>query len=149
MIMDQAGPRRRLVRRRKNLPPAPAPHPHHLQVPPQPQLPQRLLKPDNLSNDSQHLKVLWNILLESNSFSFKSHRLVFGFSETFRKANLNDIPFQAEQRLIRQKVKRKKRPSYISGGGGKNTEVTPTSFSFQKMLFTQKTLQIRVKHRFE
>ena len=63
MIMDQAGPRRRLVRRRKNLPPAPA-HPHHLhQVPPQPQPPQRLLKPDNLSNDSQHLKVLCNILL--------------------------------------------------------------------------------------
>ena len=39
---------------------------------------------------------------------------------------------QAEQRLIRQKVKRKKRPSHISSGGGRNhnlpsnTEV-PTS----------------------
>ena len=58
MIMVQVGPRRRLVRRRKNLPPAP----QH-QIPPQPQLPQNLLKPDNLSNDSQHLKVLCDLLL--------------------------------------------------------------------------------------
>ena len=54
----QVGPRRRLVRRRKNLPPAP----QH-QIPPQPQLPQSLLKPDSLSNDSQHLKVLSDLLL--------------------------------------------------------------------------------------
>ena len=51
-MMAQVGPRRRLVRRRKNLPPAP----QH-QVPSQPQPPQNLLKTDQLSNESQHLKV--------------------------------------------------------------------------------------------
>jgi hypothetical protein len=84
LAAQEVGPRRRLVRRRKNLPPAP----QH-QIPAQPQPPQNLLKPANLPNDSQHLK--------------------------------------AEQRLIRQKVKRKKRPNHISGG--KNTEVALPSIS--------------------
>ena len=52
-MMAQVGPRRRLVRRRKNLPPT-----LQHQVPSQPQPPQNLLKTDQLSNESQHLKVV-------------------------------------------------------------------------------------------
>merc|ERR1712014_385807 len=74
LLAQEVGPRRRLVRRRKNLPPAP-------QLPPS-------LQAEQLSKDGQHLK--------------------------------------AENRLIRQKVKRKKRPSHISSGGGGKTNL-PTN----------------------
>merc|ERR1712066_580291 len=78
LLAQEVGPRRRLVRRRKNLPPAPQ---QQVLTQPQPQLPQKLLATE-LSNESQH--------------------------------------FKAETRLIRQKVKRKKRPSYVGAGGGKH-----------------------------
>ena len=47
--------------------------------------------------------------------------------ETLSKADLNDMTIQAEQRLIRQKVKRKKRPSHISGGGGGRNHNLPAN----------------------
>ena len=53
LMMVKVGPRRRLVRRRKNLPPVPQ---QQVLTQPQPQLPQKLLATE-LSNESQHFKV--------------------------------------------------------------------------------------------
>lgn len=122
LMMVKVGPRRRLVRRRKNLPPVPQ---QQVLTQPQPQLPQKLLATE-LSNESQHFKVA------CTQQDGKLYCLPFYLKLVQRECQcyffFQDSPecyfvSQAETRLIRQKVKRKKRPSYV-GGGGKHDQAS-------------------------
>ena len=128
LMMVKVGPRRRLVRRRKNLPPVPQ---QQVLTQPQPQLPQKLLATE-LSNESQHFKVA------CTQQDGKLYCLPFYLKLVQRECQCFIIIFvffqgspecyfvsQAETRLIRQKVKRKKRPSYVgAGGGGKHDQAS-------------------------
>ena len=127
LMMVKVGPRRRLVRRRKNLPPVPQ---QQVLTQPQPQLPQKLLATE-LSNESQHFKVA------CTQQDGKLYCLPFYLKLVQRECQCFIIIFlffqgspecyfvsQAETRLIRQKVKRKKRPSYIGAGGGKHDQAS-------------------------
>ena len=127
LMMVKVGPRRRLVRRRKNLPPVPQ---QQVLTQPQPQLPQKLLATE-LSNESQHFKVA------CTQQDGKLYCLPFYLKLVQRECQCFIIIFlffqgspecyfvsQAETRLIRQKVKRKKRPSYVGAGGGKHDQAS-------------------------